>query len=70
MYWLRLIIQDLKTLKRIIDEICKGISPSRINKISTIEDRRDAIKVAYDMAKSGDIILIAGKGHEISNNRF
>ena len=26
--------------------------------------RREAIKVAYEMANSGDIILIAGKGHE------
>ena len=50
--------------KKIIQEICKGITPSKIKKVTIIEDRREAIKVAYEMANSGDIILIAGKGHE------
>ena len=29
-----------------------------------ISDRREAITVAFNMARSGDMILIAGKGHE------
>ena len=33
-------------------------------KISFIEDRRHAISVALDMAREGDCLLIAGKGHE------
>ena len=30
----------------------------------TVTDRRQAIKVACHLAKAGDIILLAGKGHE------
>ena len=33
-------------------------------KITWIEDRRRAISLALDMAKPGDCMLIAGKGHE------
>jgi UDP-N-acetylmuramoyl-L-alanyl-D-glutamate--2,6-diaminopimelate ligase len=32
--------------------------------ITWIEDRRRAISLALDMAKPGDCLLIAGKGHE------
>ena len=48
----------------IIEEICNGISASKISKVTIIEERREAIKAACEMANSGDIILIAGKGHE------
>jgi UDP-N-acetylmuramoyl-L-alanyl-D-glutamate--2,6-diaminopimelate ligase len=41
-----------------------GIEPHLSNKVLTIENREQAIKTASQLAKPGDIILIAGKGHE------
>jgi UDP-N-acetylmuramoyl-L-alanyl-D-glutamate--2,6-diaminopimelate ligase len=49
---------------RIIQEICSGIDPEKSAKVSIIEDRREAINKACKLAQSGDIVLIAGKGHE------
>ncbi|MEX2514271.1 MAG: UDP-N-acetylmuramoyl-L-alanyl-D-glutamate--2,6-diaminopimelate ligase [Cyclobacteriaceae bacterium] len=48
----------------IIREMEAGISPIDQKKALTIEDRNSAIKTACSMADKGDIILIAGKGHE------
>lgn len=47
--------------EQIIEDIKKGI---RKNNYSVITDRREAIKRALFLAKKGDIILAAGKGHE------
>ena len=53
------------------NEITQGIENSNYE---VIEDRKDAIKQALSLANSGDIVLIAGKGHEdyqiIKNNRI
>lgn len=48
----------------ILREMETGVEPQNTNRFLTIEDRRQAIKTACKMAVSGDIILIAGKGHE------
>jgi len=48
----------------IIREMEAGINPVDFKKTLAIEDRREAIKTAGIMANKGDIILIAGKGHE------
>ncbi|MFK7001713.1 UDP-N-acetylmuramoyl-L-alanyl-D-glutamate--2,6-diaminopimelate ligase [Flavobacterium columnare] len=48
----------------IIDEMEAGISAENFKKYLSIVDRKQAIKTACQMAESGDIILIAGKGHE------
>ncbi len=48
----------------IIEEIKKGLSPLHFKKVIAITKREEAIKTACTMAKPGDIILIAGKGHE------
>jgi UDP-N-acetylmuramoyl-L-alanyl-D-glutamate--2,6-diaminopimelate ligase len=48
----------------IIEQMKKGIDASLSRKSLTIVDRREAIKTAAALSKSGDIILIAGKGHE------
>lgn len=47
----------------IIKQIEEGIKDTNCSYIC-IESRREAIKHAMEMAKSGDIILLAGKGHE------
>lgn len=41
-----------------------GVSPTNKRKTLTIADRKEAIKTACHLARPGDIILIAGKGHE------
>jgi len=46
--------------KQIIDDILVGMS----GKFEVIEDRSMAIKKAIELANSGDIIIVAGKGHE------
>jgi UDP-N-acetylmuramoyl-L-alanyl-D-glutamate--2,6-diaminopimelate ligase len=48
----------------IIREMEAGISQSRKKDVLSIVDRRQAIKTACTLAKKGDIILVAGKGHE------
>jgi UDP-N-acetylmuramoyl-L-alanyl-D-glutamate--2,6-diaminopimelate ligase len=48
----------------IIDEMEAGITPDLKRKTLRITDRREAIKTAVMLAVPGDVILIAGKGHE------
>src|SRR5690606_2281073 len=48
----------------ILKDMEAGINPVAIKKVLTISDRKEAIKTACSMASTGDIILIAGKGHE------
>ena len=58
----------------IIAEMAKGLSPNLKSKTLEIMDRRQAIKSAVMLAKEGDIVLVAGKGHEkyqeIKGTRF
>ncbi|APY01257.1 UDP-N-acetylmuramoyl-L-alanyl-D-glutamate--2,6-diaminopimelate ligase [Lacinutrix venerupis] len=48
----------------IIEDIEKGVEPQNFKKTLSIVDRKQAIKTACQLANAGDIILIAGKGHE------
>jgi UDP-N-acetylmuramoyl-L-alanyl-D-glutamate--2,6-diaminopimelate ligase len=48
----------------ILDEMQKGVKPLHFKKTLRISDRKEAIKAAVAQAQKGDIILIAGKGHE------
>jgi UDP-N-acetylmuramoyl-L-alanyl-D-glutamate--2,6-diaminopimelate ligase len=48
----------------ILRDMETGINPVDMRKTLTISERREAIKAACGMAEKGDIILIAGKGHE------
>jgi UDP-N-acetylmuramoyl-L-alanyl-D-glutamate--2,6-diaminopimelate ligase len=48
----------------IIREMEAGVSPENLKKVISITNRREAIKTACMLAQPGDIILIAGKGHE------
>lgn len=48
----------------ILKDMEAGVSPTNLRKTLIIADRREAIKTACHLANAGDIILIAGKGHE------
>ena len=48
----------------IIDDMLAGLDQEQMKKVISIVDRRQAIKTACAMAQKGDVILIAGKGHE------
>jgi len=48
----------------IVEDMEKGVSPTNKRKTLSIVDRKEAIKTACHLAKPGDIILLAGKGHE------
>jgi len=48
----------------ILDEMEVGVSAENYRKTLTVLDRRQAIKTACKISEPGDIILIAGKGHE------
>jgi UDP-N-acetylmuramoyl-L-alanyl-D-glutamate--2,6-diaminopimelate ligase len=50
--------------EKILDDMEAGITPDLKRKTLRIADRREAIKTAVMLANSGDVILIAGKGHE------
>ena len=48
----------------IINDMLAGLTPQQLKKVISIVDRREAIKTACMLAQKGDVILIAGKGHE------
>lgn len=48
----------------ILDEMQAGVKPLHYKKVLRITDRKEAIKAAVMQASKGDVILIAGKGHE------
>ena len=48
----------------IIDDMLAGLNQEQLKKVISIADRREAIKTACAIAKKGDVVLIAGKGHE------
>lgn len=48
----------------ILRDMVSGVQDEDLNEYTVIPDRREAIHVAIEKAKPGDIILIAGKGHE------
>ncbi|MGN0010942.1 MAG: glutamate ligase domain-containing protein, partial [Marinilabiliaceae bacterium] len=48
----------------ILNDMQAGLDDSQREKVLTIEDRREAIRTAAALAQKGDIVLVAGKGHE------
>jgi UDP-N-acetylmuramoyl-L-alanyl-D-glutamate--2,6-diaminopimelate ligase len=50
--------------EEIIRQMKDGVSPAYSRKVLSITDRKEAIRAACALAKPGDIILLAGKGHE------
>ncbi len=50
--------------EKIIDDMKTGLDPVSIRKTITVINRKEAINTACALANEGDIILVAGKGHE------
>lgn len=48
----------------IINDMLAGLDQEQMKKVIAITDRKEAIRTACMMARPGDVILIAGKGHE------
>ena len=48
----------------IINDMLAGLDTKQKKKVLNIVDRKEAIRTAAMMAKKGDVILVAGKGHE------
>lgn len=48
----------------IIAEMMEGVEPKNFKKVLKITNREEAIKTAISLSNTGDIILVAGKGHE------
>ena len=48
----------------IIDDMLAGLTAQQMKKVIRIVDRKEAIRTACMMAQKGDVILVAGKGHE------
>lgn len=48
----------------IIDDMRAGLTSKEMHKVISIVDRKEAIRTACMLAQSGDVVLVAGKGHE------
>ena len=48
----------------IIDQMSEGVDPVDFKKTMSVTRRKEAIKVACQLSQPGDVVLIAGKGHE------
>lgn len=48
----------------IINDMLAGLNKEEMKKVLAITDRKEAIRTASMLAKQGDVVLIAGKGHE------
>ena len=48
----------------IINDMLAGVKADQKERVITIVDRKEAIRTACLMAHKGDVILVAGKGHE------
>ncbi len=48
----------------IINDMLAGLNEEQMRKVISIVDRKEAIRTACMMARPGDVILVAGKGHE------
>jgi UDP-N-acetylmuramoyl-L-alanyl-D-glutamate--2,6-diaminopimelate ligase len=48
----------------IINEMAAGVPPQHYKKMLQVLDRKEAIKTALLLAQPGDVVLVAGKGHE------
>ena len=56
--------------KDILQDMAAGLTNEELQRTLIIEDRASAIKTACTIARQGDVILVAGKGHEASGYRI
>jgi len=50
--------------QEIINKMLAGLNEQQMRKVISIVDRKEAIRTACMMAQKGDVVLVAGKGHE------
>lgn len=50
--------------QEIINEMLAGLNEQQMRKVISIVDRKEAIRTACMMSQKGDVVLVAGKGHE------
>lgn len=50
--------------KQILEDMRAGIPKSKERNVMVIEDRKEALRTACNLVSDGDIVLVAGKGHE------
>jgi UDP-N-acetylmuramoyl-L-alanyl-D-glutamate--2,6-diaminopimelate ligase len=48
----------------ILQDMAAGLTNEELHRVLIIEDRASAIKTACTLARRGDVVLVAGKGHE------
>ncbi len=48
----------------IINDMLEGLTPEQKKKVISIVDRKEAIRTACALAQKGDVVVVAGKGHE------
>ena len=48
----------------ILDDMVAGLDAAEMRNVLVIVDRRQAIRTACQLAEAGDVVLVAGKGHE------
>lgn len=48
----------------ILQDMAAGLTTEELHRVLMIEDRASAIKTACTLAREGDVVLVAGKGHE------
>lgn len=53
-----------EALEQIFADMRSGVDPAKADRIGFVESRRRAIGLAIDACREGDVLLIAGKGHE------
>jgi UDP-N-acetylmuramoyl-L-alanyl-D-glutamate--2,6-diaminopimelate ligase len=49
---------------QILEDMMEGVKADKTNRTLVITNRKEAIKTAVSLAQPGDVILVAGKGHE------
>ena len=57
-------VSDTKIKQDIIDDMLAGLDNEQRKKVISIVDRKEAIRTACALAQKGDVVVVAGKGHE------
>jgi UDP-N-acetylmuramoyl-L-alanyl-D-glutamate--2,6-diaminopimelate ligase len=52
----------------IVDDVIAGVAEQYRSRVIPLVDRRAAIRRALEIAETGDVVVIAGKGHETTQD--